>query len=86
MTLQLSRGEPQLRADGLTTTTVTEFTVVHALALQWQIQGAAVESLSLTTPKSLSRRLDFQGAEIREVTEAEWRVTACVGRSGSADR
>lgn len=70
VTLQLTRGETQLRADSLATTTVTDFTVVHALALQWQIDGAPVESLSLTTPKSLSGRLDFQGSEIREVTEA----------------
>ena len=70
VTLQLSRGETQLRADSLVTTTVTDFTVVHALALQWQIDGAPVESLSLTTPKALSGRLDFQGSEIREVTEA----------------
>lgn len=71
VTVQLARGEPRMRADGLVTTTVTEFTVVHALALQWQIDGSTVESLSLTTPKSLSGRLDFQGPEIREVVEAD---------------
>jgi hypothetical protein len=70
VTLQLTRGETQMRADSLATTTVTDFTVIHALALQWQIDGAPVESLSLTTPDTLSGRLDFQGSEIREVTEA----------------
>lgn len=71
VTLQLTRGEPKLRADTLVTTTVTEFTIVHALALQWQIEGGAVESLSLTTPKWLSGRLDFQGPELREATESD---------------
>lgn len=69
--VQLVRGEPRLQADTLVTTTVTEFTVVHALALQWQIDGSAVDSLSLTTPKFLSGRLDFQGSDIREVTESD---------------
>ncbi len=69
--VQLARGEPRLRADGLVTTTVTEFTVVHALALQWQIDGSSVESLSVTTPNFLSGRLDFQGPEIREVVESD---------------
>jgi hypothetical protein len=51
--------------------TVTDVAVIYTLALQWQIEGAKTDTLTLTTPNWLAGKLDFQGPGIREATQAE---------------
>jgi len=71
ITLMLNQSKPKLSADGLSMVTVTDIGVVYTLALQWQINGAKTDQLSLTTPDWLAGKLEFQGAGLREAVHAD---------------
>ena len=71
LTLRLTPATPKISADSLSMVTVTDLSVVYTLALQWQINAARTETLTLTTPKWLAGKLEFQGEGIRETTFAD---------------
>ena len=62
ITLQLTQSMPKLTGDGLSMVTVTDVGVVYTLALQWQIDSAKTDTLTLTTPNWLQNKLDFRAA------------------------
>ena len=68
ITLNLTQATPQLSANGLAMVTVTDVAVIEMLALQWQIDAAKTDTLTLTTPDWLAGKLDFQGQGIRDAT------------------
>lgn len=69
ISLKLSQTSANLSANGLSMVTVTDDSIVYTLALQWMIESAKVDRLVFTTPAWLANRLDFQGAELGEVTQ-----------------
>ena len=71
ITLNLTQATPKLSANGLSMVTVTDVAVVYTLALQWQIDGAKTDTLTLTTPDWLAGKLDVQGPGLREATQAD---------------
>lgn len=71
ITIKLNQAKPRLSANGLSMVTVTDIGVVYTLALQWQIDAAKTDQLSLTTPDWLAGKLDFQGAGLREAVHTD---------------
>ena len=71
ITLTLTLAAPKLTANGLSIVTVSDVAVIYTLALQWQIDAAKTDTLTLTTPKWLAGKLDFQGQGVREATQAD---------------
>ncbi|MBS0205034.1 MAG: hypothetical protein JSS49_19170 [Planctomycetes bacterium] len=71
ITLNLQRATPKLTANGLTMVSVTDVSVIHTLALQWQIKTATTDSLVFTTPSFLAGKLEFAGDGIRETTHVD---------------
>ena len=69
--LFLKQATPKLSANGLSMVTVTDVAVIYTLALQWQIDAAKTDVLTLTTPKWLAGKLEFQGSGLREATHVE---------------
>lgn len=69
--LTLTQTSPKLSANGLSMVTVTDVAVIDTLALQWQIDTAKIDTLTLTTPDWLAGKLDFQGPGLREVTQSD---------------
>ena len=59
---------PRIAANGLSMVTVTDVATVYLLALQWQIDGARTDTLTLITPDWLVGKLDFQGPNVRDAT------------------
>ena len=64
--MKVTASAPKLSADSLSMVTVTDFGLIHTLALQWQIDTAKTDLLSLTTPKWLAGKLEFQGNGFRD--------------------
>ena len=62
---------PRIAANGLSMVTVTDVAIVHLLALQWQIDGARTDTLTLITPDWLAGKLDFQGPNVRDATYSD---------------
>lgn len=71
MTFKLKQANAKLSANGLSMVTVTDIAVIYMLALQWQVDIAKTDTLTLTTPSWLAGKLDFQGQGIRETTHAD---------------
>ncbi len=71
ISLNLKQSTPKLSANGLSMVTVTDVAVIYTLALQWQIDAARTDTLTLTTPDWLAGKLDFQGDGMREATHAD---------------
>ena len=69
--LSLTQSKPKLSANGLSMVTVTDVGVIYTLALQWQIDAAKTDVLTLTTPDWLAGKLDFQGTGFREATHTD---------------
>ncbi len=69
--LNLTQATPMLSANGLSMVTATDVAVIYMLALQWQIDVAKTDTLTLTTPDWLAGKLDFQGTGIREATHID---------------
>lgn len=68
--VKLSQAAPRLTANGLSIVTVTDVAVVYTLALQWKVDAAKTDTLSLTAPSWLARKLDFQGEGLVEAAES----------------
>ncbi|WP_010583396.1 hypothetical protein [Schlesneria paludicola] len=66
--MRLTPASPKFAADSLSMVTVTDLSVVYTLAMQWQIEAARTDTLTVTTSKWLAGKLDFQGEGIRETT------------------
>ncbi|MDX1969039.1 MAG: hypothetical protein SFV23_17825 [Planctomycetaceae bacterium] len=66
--LALTRLLPRLSASSLTVVTVTDVALIYGCIFQWDVSRASTEVLTLETPAWLAGRLQFQGAEIRDVT------------------
>ena len=62
---------PRIAANGLSMVTVTDVATVYLLALQWQIDGARTDTLTLITPDWLVGKLDFQGPNVRDATYSD---------------
>ena len=62
---------PRIAANGLSMVTVTDVAIVHLLALQWQIDGARTDTLTLITPDWLAGKLDFQGPNVLDATYSD---------------
>ena len=71
ITLELNQASPKLSANGLSMVTVTDVAVIYMLALQWQIDAAKTDTLTLTTANWLAGKLDFQGPGLREATHVD---------------
>ena len=71
ISLNLTLATPKLSANGLSMVTATDVAVIYLLALQWQIDVAKTDTLTLTTPDWLAGKLDFQGTGIREATHVD---------------
>ena len=71
ITLSLTQSTPRVSANGLSMVTVTDVAVIYMLALQWQIDSAKTDTLTLTTPNWLAGKLEFQGQGIREATHVD---------------
>ena len=71
ISLNLTQSTPKLSANGLSMVTATDVAVIYMLALQWQIDVAKTDTLTLTTPDWLAGKLDFQGTGIREATHVD---------------
>lgn len=71
ITFTLKQAAARFSANGLSMVTVTDIAVIYTLALQWQIDVAKTDTLTLTTPSWLAGKLDFQGPGIRETTHAD---------------
>ena len=69
--LNLTQATPKLSANGLSMVTATDVAVIYMLALQWQIDVAKTDTLTVTTPDWLAGKLDFQGTGIREATHVD---------------
>ncbi|MEI8019389.1 MAG: hypothetical protein WCH39_14385, partial [Schlesneria sp.] len=69
--LNLTQATAKVSANGLSMVTATDVAVIYLLALQWQIDVAKTDVLTLTTPDWLAGKLDFQGTGIREATHAD---------------
>ncbi|MDP1795866.1 MAG: hypothetical protein Q8K78_00210 [Planctomycetaceae bacterium] len=68
VTLTLHRATPRVSAESLTSITVTDVAVVYGFVFQWQIDQATADRLILDTPAELAGKLDFQGANLRDVS------------------
>ncbi len=68
-TLQLTvgRATPRLVGESLTAITVTDVALVYGLIFQWEITQATTDQLILETPGEFAGKLDFQGANLRDV-------------------
>ncbi len=71
ITMTLMQSNPKLLANGLSMVTATDVGVIYTLALQWQIEAAKTDVLTLTTPNWLAGKLDFQGNGLREATHRD---------------
>jgi hypothetical protein len=71
VTLSIEQSNPKLSANGVSMVTVTDIAVIYTLALQWQIDAAKTDTLTLTTPDWLAGKLDFQGPGVREATQSD---------------
>ncbi len=69
--LNLTQASVKVSANSLSMVTVTDVAVIYMLALQWQINVAKTDTLTLTTPDWLAGKLDFQGTGIREATHVD---------------
>ncbi|HET6422177.1 MAG TPA: hypothetical protein VFG20_00755, partial [Planctomycetaceae bacterium] len=67
ISLALNRASPRLLAESLTSITVTDVTVVYGFVFQWKIEQATADRLIIDTPAELQGKLDFQGANLRDV-------------------
>lgn len=67
VTLTLNRATPRLMGESLTSITVTDVAVVYGFVFQWKIEQATADRLILDTPAELAGKLDFQGANLRDV-------------------
>lgn len=71
ISLGLKPTTPKLSANGLTMVTVNDVATIYTLALQWQVDSAKADALTLTTPKWLDGKLDFQADGLREATHVD---------------
>ncbi len=67
VTLTLNRATPRLMGESLTSITVTDVAVVYGFVFQWKIDQATADRLIIDTPAELAGKLDFQGANLRDV-------------------
>ncbi|MBL8849601.1 MAG: hypothetical protein JNG89_07950, partial [Planctomycetaceae bacterium] len=71
VTVSVSRATPQLSADAITLAAVSESSVDYGLTLRWRIRQAAAETFVIVTPGWLKGLLEFTGAGIRDVAQAD---------------
>lgn len=67
VTLTLNRAVPRVLAESLTSITVTDVAVVYGFVFQWKVDQATTDRLLLDTPGEFQGKLNFQGANLRDV-------------------
>ncbi|MAG94209.1 MAG: hypothetical protein CMJ48_10715 [Planctomycetaceae bacterium] len=67
--LALKRAQAEFSAQSASVVTVTDTFIAYTIALRWEIEKAAVDSLSFTGPEWLEGRLSLQGENIQQMHE-----------------